>query len=192
MEEWVTKIVAEKKSNRRFWFFWRDFRHPSRVLRWLRWGGGVCGWLGNENRDQKNQTDIFDFFGCEFRRPVSSHRNRRTLEFAILRLCPTCLRIKNFQKCLTKMQYSESESPAIVKDGEGVWMPKIPAKKNRRRRSRLAFLWHLPPFSQTRWRTRSTSFDAIKPLGLSSTLDLLSCSTGPLSQVAPPIWLGNL
>ncbi len=24
-------------------------------------GGGVCGWLGDENRNRKNQTDVFDF-----------------------------------------------------------------------------------------------------------------------------------
>ncbi len=56
-------------------------------------------------------------------------------------------------------------------------MMKIAANKNRRRRSWSAFLWRLLPFSQTRWQSWLASFDGIKPLGLSSTPELLSCST---------------
>ncbi len=46
---------------------------------------------------------------------------------------------------------------------------KIQTKKNQRLRSRPAFLWHLPSFNQTGWRSRSVSFDVIKSFGLSST-----------------------
>ncbi len=53
----------------------------------------VCVWLDDENRNRKNRTDVFNFFDRVFRHPVSHHRNRRTLEFAILRFRPTFLRI---------------------------------------------------------------------------------------------------
>ncbi len=55
------------------------------------WDGG--GGLGDENRSQKNQTDIIDFFSYVFHQTISSHRNCRILEFAILFLRPTFLRI---------------------------------------------------------------------------------------------------
>ncbi len=161
--------LRAKKLNRRFQFFQHDFRHPSRVLRWLKWGWGVCGWLGDENRNRKNRTgvfdffgvifithrgpvmittgrrsvwvigwrklrpkkstDVFDFFGCDFCHPVSFHRNCRTFKFAILRFRPTFLRIKNFEKCLTKTQYCEFDGPAIVMRRGGSGWQKLPPKK---------------------------------------------------------------
>ncbi len=33
--------------------------------------GGVCGWLSDENHSRKNQTDVFDYFGRDFRHPIS-------------------------------------------------------------------------------------------------------------------------
>ncbi len=75
-----------KKSNRwHFWFFWCYFCHPSRVLRWLQWGGvmgrgEVWGWLGWWKLPWFSSTNFF-------------HCNRRTIEFAILCLRPTFLRI---------------------------------------------------------------------------------------------------
>ncbi len=76
--------------------------------------------------------------------------------------------------------------------GGGERMTKIVAEKNRRLRTRSAFLWCLQPFSRTGWRSQSASFNVIKPLGLSSTPGLLSCLTMPLGRVAPPIWPCNL
>ncbi len=60
-----------------------------------------------------------------------------------------------------------------------------------RLRSRPAFLWRLPTFNQTGWQNRSALFYMIKPIGLSSTRGILSCSTRPLDQAAPPIRLAN-
>ncbi len=57
-------------------------------------------------------------------------------------------------------------------------------QKNWRLRSRPAFLWHLPTFSRTGWRSRSASFDMIQSFGLSSTPGFLSLSTRPLGQAA--------
>ncbi len=76
--------------------------------------------------------------------------------------------------------------------GEGEWMAKIAVGKNRKLWSRPAFLWCLRTFSRTGWRSQSASFDVIKPLGLSSTPGFLICSTRPLDQATPPIWLGDL
>ncbi len=77
-------------------------------------------------------------------------------------------------------------------DWGGGRMTKIGAEKNHRLRNRSAFLWCLPTFSRTGWRSRSALFHAIKPLCLRSTLGLLSCSTRPFGQVAVPIWPCNL
>ncbi len=61
-----------------------------------------------------------------------------------------------------------------------------------RLQSQPAFLWRLPTFSQTGWRSRLASFDVIKLLGLSSKHEYLSSSTRLLGQVALPIWPGDL
>ncbi len=55
------------------------------------------------------------------------HHNRRSLEFAILRLRQTFLKMLNSQKCWTNTQYREFEGPAIVMREN--WMMKIAAKK---------------------------------------------------------------
>ncbi len=85
------------------------------------------------------------------------------------------------------MQYHKFDCPVIVIGRRRV-DDKNCSRKNWRLLSWSAFLWRLPTFNQTGWRSRSASFDAIKPLGLSSTLGLLCCSTRPFGQVAPPIW----
>ncbi len=89
------------------------------------------------------------------------------------------------------MQYREFDCLAIVA-GRGSVDDENCSQKNRRLRSRSTFLWRLPTFSRTGWQSRLASFDAIKPLGLSSTPGLLSCSTRLVNQVAPPIWPGDL
>ncbi len=60
---WLGDENRSAKISRRFRFFRRDFRHPSRVLRWL---DNYAGERGDKNRGQKSQTDVFDFFGAIF------------------------------------------------------------------------------------------------------------------------------
>ncbi len=52
-----------KKSTRHFWFFRDDFHYPLSVLRWLQWKGGVCGQLGDENRNWKSRPTLLIFSG---------------------------------------------------------------------------------------------------------------------------------
>ncbi len=91
-------------------------------------------------------------FGRDFYHP-RSHCNRRTLEFAILRLHQTFLRILNSQNCLTKTLYCKFKGPVIAickfskmfnedsisriwgscadcDGGIGVWWPKLRPKKS--------------------------------------------------------------
>ncbi len=140
-----------KKSNG---FFWRNFHYPSRVLRWLR-GWGVCGWLDDENCDQKkNRTDVINFFAHDFRStisPINSFENLFSifwLRFSSSSFSPSqsqdprirniafssnILRIKNFQKSLMKTQYCEFEGLVVVMEGSGRW--KLRPKKSKTTKS---------------------------------------------------------
>ncbi len=101
-------------------------------------GSCACdgGKLSDENRRRKNQTDIFDFFSHDFCHPISFHRHRKILKFAILYLCPTFLRIYpsqsqdlqicnfasssnsfenfHFSKLLTKITVKKMENVALI------------------------------------------------------------------------------
>ncbi len=179
-----------KKSNLHFRFFWRDFRYPSKILRWLRWRG-ECGWLGDKNRDWKNRIDVFNFFWPQFLSssfPPSQSQDPQ--------ICDIASSSNIFENLKFSKMFDKDAIPRIRRScncgGVGEWITKIVAEKNRRLRSRSAFLWRLPPLSQTGWWSRSAFFDTIKLLSLSYTPELLSCSTRPLGQVAPPIWPGDL
>ncbi len=126
------------------------------------------------------------FFSCDFRYapPLAySHRNCGTLELDIA--------MSKFPKMFDEDSISRIRGSCDCEGGGEEWMTKIAVKKIRLQ-SRPAFLWHLPTFSQTGWRSRLTSIDTIKPLGLSSTPGLLSCSTRQLGQATPPVWSDNL
>ncbi len=116
-----------KKSNRHFDFFGGIIITHRRSYDDCDWGRGVCGWLGDKNCDRKNHT-IFDFFGCDFRHPISPHQ--QFWEFKILKTVwqrrnitnSRVLRLRwvNCWKCWMKTQYCEFEDPAIAM-GEIGW-----------------------------------------------------------------------
>ncbi len=85
----------------------------SRVLRLRR------GKLGDENRSQKNQTDVFDFFSHDFRHPIFPHRIRRISSNSRYCLRRTFLRILNYQNCwwgnwVTKITAEEIENIGLL------------------------------------------------------------------------------
>ncbi len=121
------------------------------------------------------------FSVADFCRPISPHRNCKTLEFAILCLRPT-FNFK-FSKMLdedTILRIQGSCNCDWEEWGRREWW------KLRLKKSRLwswpAFLWCLPTFTRTGWQRRSVSFDMIKLLGLSSTPGFLSRSAKPLHR----------
>ncbi len=150
------------------------------------WGSCDCdgGKLGEKNRGWKKKSGTsVQFFQPWFLSPNFLHRNCRALKFAILCLSPTFLKI-----CFQLIFVIQSPPPITIagpsnlwlRMGRGLggeWMTKIATKKNQRLRIWPTFLWHLPTFSWTVWQSRSASFDVIRPLCLSSTPGLLSCST---------------
>ncbi len=79
-------------------------------------GRSVGGWV-TKIVTKKIEPTFLIFLAVIFVTHFSPSQSRWTLEFAILRLCPTFLRIKNFQKCLTNMQYCKFEGPVIVMGG---------------------------------------------------------------------------
>ncbi len=46
--------------------------------------GGVCEWLSDKNRDRKNWTYVFDFFGHDFCLPISHINSFENLKFSKL------------------------------------------------------------------------------------------------------------
>ncbi len=84
MEEGWWKLQP-KKLNRRFRFFRHDFRHPSRVLRWLWWaGGGRSVWVTEYWKLRlKKSNRCFRFFRAWFSSPSFLHQ--QFWEFKILK-----------------------------------------------------------------------------------------------------------
>ncbi len=100
----VDKNRSWKNQKRQFDFFGRDFCHPISPI----------AIAGPSNLQYCIFVThfwefVFNFFGRDFGHLIFPYCNRRTLKFMILRLRLTFLRIKKFQKCLTKMQYREFE-----------------------------------------------------------------------------------
>ncbi len=120
---WVMKIKGWKNRKRQFDFFSCDFSYPispsQSQYRWIRDIVSLSNIFEN----------LFSIFSAAILVNQFPHRNRRTVKFAILRLRTTFLRIKNFQKCLKKIQYCEFDCPAIVMGGGRECMTKIAAEK---------------------------------------------------------------
>ncbi len=72
-------------------------------------------WLnGGKHQRKANRLHSINFFSAAiFIIHSPPDHNRRTLEFAILRLRQTFLKIFNSQKCWTKTQYYEFDGPVI-------------------------------------------------------------------------------
>ncbi len=179
-----------QKSNRRFWFFFGlIFVTHQGFCDYFDGGGGggVCRWLGDENLDRKNWTNVFNFFGRDFRHPIS-HINSFENLFSIFSVAIFITQFppiaiagpSNSWYCVFIYQFWELNifknvwrrlniaNLRVLQLWWGGGMTKIAAQKNQRLRSWPDFLWRLPTFSRTGWRSRSASFEAIKPLSLSS------------------------
>ncbi len=75
-------------------------------------GGECCGWLGDENHDRKNRTDVFNFFCRDFRHRISPINSFENFKFSKMLDEDTISRIRGSCDC----------------DGEN-WVTKITAKK---------------------------------------------------------------
>ncbi len=63
----VVMKIAAKKIKPTFSIFSAQFISPIEGPAMIAFrGGGVCGWLGDENHNRRNQTDVFDFFDMIF------------------------------------------------------------------------------------------------------------------------------
>ncbi len=91
-------------------------RHPVRL--------NVC-----KHQRKADRLHSLRFFRSQFLSytPPFLYHNRRIIEFAILRLRQTFLKILNSQKYWTKTQYREFKGPATAMGGN--WMTKIAAEK---------------------------------------------------------------
>ncbi len=71
---------------------------------------GVCGWLGDENCDRKNRTDVFDFFGRDFRHLISPINSFENLKFSKMMDKYTISQIRGSCDCNPQ---SQSHDPRI-------------------------------------------------------------------------------
>ncbi len=174
----VTKIAAEKIKPTFSIFFQRDFRLPLTVLQWL-WGGrNVCLGDKNHERKKKNSNWCFQFFQPWFSSTNFTINSFENLKFSKLFDEDAISRIRGSWDCdggnwgtkiaaekignvIFGYDFRHLISPiAIAGPSNSIvmreeWMTKIAAKKNRRLRSWLAFLWRLPTFSPN-WMTKPT------------------------------------
>ncbi len=93
--------IAAKKSNCRFQFFWRNFRHPSRVLRWLQFEGGneksVRGWITKIVTEKIEPT--FSIFSSVICHPISLINSFQNLKFSKMFGEDTTSRIRRSCDC---------------------------------------------------------------------------------------------